>query len=114
VEANLVVIELKPDSQQRVEEWAEFIRSNLEEALLTLKNEGVTIENYFLVNIDSKDYLIGYMRARSLQRATQTVKDSLSEIDAIHQQFKTECWGKRFQGKSILELSRIENEEKFA
>ena len=52
MEISCVVIELKPNSKARVEEWAAFILTNKEEALLTLENEGVTVENFFFTEIE--------------------------------------------------------------
>lgn len=111
MEVGCVVIELKPDSKKRVDQWASFILSKKDEALETLKNEGVTIESYFFVNIEGKDYLIGYMRAKSMKYAQEAVKKSLSEIDAYHQQFKKDCWEKAIKTQPILELNRIVGEE---
>ena len=52
-----VVIELKPDSFERVKEWANFIENNKKQALETLKKETVTVENFFFVTLDKKDFL---------------------------------------------------------
>ena len=59
MEISCVVIELKSKNLKRVREWASFIQTNEEDALETLNNEGVTVENFFLVTLDKKDYLIG-------------------------------------------------------
>lgn len=114
MDVSCVVIELKPDSKARVEEWASFILSNKEQALLTLKNEGVTVESFFFTTIESKDYLIGYMRAKSLEKAHDVVKESLSEIDAYHKQFQQDCWVKGIRTQSMLELDRLVAEDKNA
>ena len=114
MEISCTIIELKPNSRSRVEEWVSFILANKDEALKTLENEQVTIENFFLTTIDSKDYLIGYMRAKSMEYAVSVVKESLSEIDACHQQFKKDCWKKGIEAELMLDLSRIANEEAFA
>ena len=114
MEVSCTVIELKPNSRNRVEAWASFILANKEKALLTLESEMVTVENFFFATIDSKDYLIGYMRAKSKEHATSVVKESLSKIDAYHQEFKKDCWKKGIETELMLDLSRIENEEAFA
>ena len=114
MEASCTIIELKPNSRDRVEEWATFILSNENEALLTLENEKVTVENFFLATIDSTDYLICYMRAKSMKYAESAVKESLSRIDAYHQQFKKDCWGKGIKAELVLDLCRIDYVEAVA
>ncbi len=111
MEVSCVIIELKPNSKDRVKEWSSFILSNKEMALSTLKNEGVTVENFFLTEIEGKDYLIGYMRAKSMSDAHKAVKESLSEIDAYHQKFKQDCWAKGINADLVLELDRLVGEE---
>jgi hypothetical protein len=114
MEINCIVIELKKDSLDRVREWAAFINHRREEALDTLKNEGVTIESFFLVKIEDKDYLLSFMRAESMEHAHEAVKHSLSEIDAYHQQFKKDTWLKGNWGELLVDLSRITDEESYA
>ena len=107
MEVRCVVIELKPNSKIRVEEWAAFILANKEDALSTLKCEGVKVENFFFVEIESKDYLIGYMRAKSMAQAHEAVEASLSEIDAYHKQFQKDCWVKGIRTEPVLALDRL-------
>lgn len=104
METSCVVIELKKNSLGRVREWAAFINTHREEALATLKNEGVTIESFFLVKLEDKDYLIGFMRAKSMEKAHEAVKQSLSEIDAYHQQFKKDTWLNGYRGELLVDL----------
>ena len=114
MEIDCAIIELKPNSHERVREWASHILKNKGEAVETLKNEGVTIESFFLVEIEDKDYLIGYMRAKSREKAQEVVKKSLSEIDAYHQKFKKDTWVRSIQSELMFDLSRIEGEDEIA
>jgi len=114
MDISCVVVELRPDSIGRVKEWAEFILDNREEALLTLENEGVTIESFFFVTIESKDYLIGYMRAKSMAHAQEAVKHSLSKVDAYHQQFKKDTWVDGSTAELMFDLSRVPDESRLA
>lgn len=114
MDVSCVVVELKPDSIGRVKEWAKFILENREEALSTLENEGVTIESFFLLTIESKDYLVGYMRAESMEHAHEAVKHSLSQVDAYHQQFKKDTWVGGIRAELMFDLSRLQNESNFA
>lgn len=86
------IIPLKPKSSRRVREWAETLNSRRDEALETLRDEGVEIESWFQFTLDGKDYLIGYMRAESIAIASDVVKTSEHPIDAYHQQFKQDTW----------------------
>ncbi len=88
------VIELKPDSMKRVEAWAETINERMDEAVVTLRDEGVALESWFNLSLNGKDYLLTYMRADSLKKAQEVVKESAHAIDAYHQQFK-----KRYVGR---------------
>ena len=51
MDVKCVVIELKPNSLSRVKEWVSFVKENEAEALQSLENEGVTVENFFLFAI---------------------------------------------------------------
>ena len=93
------VIELKPDSLGRVEAWAETLNARVDEAVATLRDEGVRLESWFHLPLNGKDYLLCYMRAESMQKAQEVVKESPHAIDAYHQQFKKDTWvgGKRLR-----------------
>lgn len=114
MDVSCVVVELKPDSLDRVKEWAKFILDNREEALATLENEEITIESFFFLTIESKDYLVGYMRAKSMERAHEAVKHSLSQVDAYHQQFKKDTWVGGIRTELMFDLSRVKDESSFA
>ena len=109
-----MLLSLKPNSLERVKEWAKFIKENEISALGSLQKETVTVENFFFVTLASKDYLIGYMRARSFEIASTTVKKSLSKIDAYHKEFQQETWVNGTKAELMVNLSRIHNEDKIA
>ncbi len=111
VEIKCVVIELKPNSLERVKEWADFIKDNEDAALETLENETVTVENFFFVTLENKDYLIGYMRAKSFEVASNAVKESLLAIDVYHKRFQKDVWVNGTSAELMVSLSRIRNEE---
>jgi len=98
------VIELKPNSMEQVEEWATTINNRIDEAIETLKDEGVEIESWFHLSLDGKDYLLSYMRADSLKKAQDTVKDSKHDIDAYHQQFKKDTWVGGTKARLLVDL----------
>jgi hypothetical protein len=85
-------IKLKPDSGDRVRAWAEEIMRRKEEALETLRDEGVILECFFLDRRGDGDYLIGIMAAEDFDRSQAVVRDSTHDIDAFHQAFKRDTW----------------------
>lgn len=93
-------IKLRPGSLERVREWAETLNERRDEALATLRDEGVTIESAFLERATDGDFLIIYMRASDLDSAVGAAAHSAHPIDAYHQEFKREAW----QGGEALEL----------
>lgn len=86
------IIELKPNSLDRVEEWATTLTERANEAIETIRNEGVKIESWFHLSLDGKDYLLCYMRVESIKEAHEVAKSSPHAIDAYHQQFKKDTW----------------------
>jgi Family of unknown function (DUF6176) len=86
------IIELKPNSLDRVEEWAITLNERADEAIATLQDEGVRIESWFHLSLDGKDYLLCYMRTESIEKAHEVVRSSPHAIDAYHQQFKRDTW----------------------
>jgi len=98
------IIELKPNSLERVGEWAKKINGRIEEAVATLQNEGVQIESWFHLSLDGKDYLLSYMRVDSSQQAQYAAQHSEHEIDAYHQQFKKDTWASGTRARLLIDL----------
>jgi hypothetical protein len=57
-ETRCVKIKLKPDSIEKVHEWARIINERKTEALATLHDEGVILESVFLDQNSEGDFLI--------------------------------------------------------
>ncbi len=98
------VIELKPNSLGLVDKWAKTLNERIDETVATLKDEGVTLESWFHLELEGKDYLLSYMRAESLEKAHEAAKHSTHDIDAIHQQFKKDTWAKGTRAKLLLDI----------
>jgi hypothetical protein len=100
-------IKLKPNSLEKVREWAAEITRRQDEALETLRDESIFIESFFLEQATDGDYLIAYIRAESLEQSQKAVEKSVHAIDAYHQAFKKECWesGKRLE--VLVDLNRV-------
>ena len=72
--------------------WASTINGRKDEALATLRDEGMKVESWFLLTLNDEVYLLSYMRSEDIERAHEVVKQSKHEIDTIHQQFKKDNW----------------------
>ena len=104
-------IQLKPDSLDTVYEWAKELMSRKNEALATLRDEGVWIESVFLERTEQGDFLIYYMKLESMDRAKEVVAKSKHAIDEYHQKFKKATWvtGKKLE--LLVDFDRFEEEE---
>lgn len=104
------IIKLKPDSASHVRAWAETMNARKDEAVASLRDEGVEIESWFSLTLDGDDYLICYMRAGSMKQAQEAAAKSAHAIDAVHQQFKVDTWlrGAGAVGRLLLDLSARE------
>ncbi|MCX7063240.1 MAG: DUF6176 family protein [Proteobacteria bacterium] len=101
------LIELKPGSADRVDAWAAHLNAHRASALESLRAEGVSVESWFSVSLDGKDYLLCYMRADSMEESQKVAAKSQNLVDAYHQQFKVDTWvrGAGVVGKLLLDLS---------
>ena len=61
------LIKLKPETENKVEEWKRKISSKLDEAATTLQDEDVQIESWFKIDIEGSKYLLWYLSAKSIE-----------------------------------------------
>ena len=108
-ETNCVKIKLKSGSIKRVREWAAEINRRRDEALATLRDEGVLVESVFLDSGEEGDFLIYYMKAESLQKAREAGRNSTHEIDAYHHQFQRDTFESGKKLELLVDLDRIES-----
>ncbi|MFN2454723.1 MAG: DUF6176 family protein [Pyrinomonadaceae bacterium] len=108
LETKCVKIRLKSGALDRVRAWAQTINERRDEALETLRDEGVVIESVFLDSTADGDFLIYYMRAESFDRADEVVQKSVHAIDAYHREFKRDTWIEREELKALIDLDRIQ------
>jgi hypothetical protein len=102
-----VKIKLKPDSIEKVREWAKTLNERKDEAIATLRDESVILETVFLDQTDEGDFLIYIMKAQNLEKAREAVRKSAREIDAYHQNFKRETWAERKQLELLVDLENF-------
>jgi hypothetical protein len=98
------MIKLKANSLDTVRQWTKVMNERKNEALQTIQNEGITVESVFLAKIGGDDFLVYYIRANDLQKSREVFKNSLMEIDLIHQQFKKDCWDVVSSTELLLDL----------
>lgn len=106
-ETKCVKVKLKPGSLQRVRAWADELKNRREEALETMRDEGVVVESAFLDSTSEGDFLMYYMKAESFEQAAAVVKQSMHAIDAYHQAFKQETTESDTQLELLMDLDRI-------
>jgi hypothetical protein len=107
-ETRCVKIQLKPNKLDYVREWAKMVNeTRREEAIVTLRNETIIIEAFFLDSTAEGDFLIVFMKAESFEKAEKSVKSSTYEIDLYHQKFKKEVWEHRKELETLVDLDRI-------
>ena len=92
MDTQCVKIRLKPDSIERVREWASELRARPDEVMATLRDEGVVVESAFLDSTADGEFLIYYVKAKSMEAAQEAVQRSTHPIDTYHQHFKTDTW----------------------
>jgi Family of unknown function (DUF6176) len=78
------LIKLNPDSESKVDEWRDTMKSRIGEALATLVHEGAAIESWFRVKIEGQDYLLWYMRAESMKKVFEVSQTFKHPIDKYH------------------------------
>ena len=105
MDVTAVVIELKPNTGQRVEEWAAHIREHRDEALETLRAEGVSVESWFSLSLGGKEYLLAYMRSESMEASAAVARRSAAPIDAYHRKFKEDTWLRGTDARLLVDLA---------
>ncbi|MEW6997405.1 DUF6176 family protein [Colwelliaceae bacterium BS250] len=84
------LIKLKPETENKVEEWKHTISSRLDEAAATLQDEDVQIESWFKVEIEGNKYLLWYLRAKSIKRVFEVSLQLKHPIDKFHYELMAE------------------------
>lgn len=101
-------IKLKKGSLTEVKAWALELNNRIEEAMETLKDEGVYLETVFLDRASDADYLIYFMKVLDEEKAGRIAQKSKHAIDAFHQKFKKNCWISKHPLELLIDLDRYE------
>lgn len=112
MDVGAVLIQLKPKALTHVSAWQAELNARKDEAIETLKAEGVLVESWFYLELEGNDYLLAYTRAENIEKAHALARNSHFPIDQVHQQFKSN-WLKVIPAKLLLDLENngvLENE----
>ncbi len=90
----LTKVKLKVNSKQQLIIWSEYLNNNIDEVVLSLKNEGVKIECWFYEELDNDIWIYCFWAPGNSQNAKLIAKNSKLLVDDVHRKFKLECWEK--------------------
>ncbi|MBJ8441282.1 DUF6176 family protein [Acinetobacter junii] len=107
MDVGAVLIKLKQDTLANVDAWKIEIEQRKDEAIQTLKAEGVTIESWFHLELDGNNYLIAYIRSHDIGHAQQVARNSSFEIDKVHKQFK-QNWERIIPATLLVDLENYD------
>ncbi len=105
-ETRCIKIKLKPNSLEKVREWARTINKRKDEALATLLDENVILETVFLDETSEGDFLIYFMKAENFEKVKEVFERSVHEIDEYHRNFMSETYEKREDLEMLIDLDR--------
>lgn len=103
MDVGAVLIKLKPNALPHVNDWKEEIQKRKQEAIQTLKAEGVCVESWFYLELDGQDYLLAYMRANNIAQAQEVAKTSDFDIDQVHKKLK-DHWERKYTAQLLVDL----------
>jgi hypothetical protein len=92
MDVSAILIRLKPDTAPLVASWQERILQLKEQAIESIRNEGIEVESWFQVQLAGEHYLLAYIRSGDIARAEVIGAQSPLEVDAVHRQFKLDTW----------------------
>lgn len=99
-------IQLKPDSVDRVREWAATLNNRQAEVLETLRNEGIYLECAFLDHREDGDWLVYIIKAEDMAKGWEIFQNSTLPIDEYHKKFMAEVALKRENLETLTQFDR--------
>lgn len=84
--------------------------SRLDEAAATLQGEEVQIESWFTASINGEDYLIWYLRAKSIKRVFEVSKELKHPIDKFHYELMADITAANGNiiAKPLIDIPRVQ------
>ncbi len=98
------LIKVKPEAAELVQQWTTTITQRMDEALLTLRDEGVQIESWFELELEGSKYLLWYMRAESIAAIWSAFETSTHDIDHFHLETMTALTEAAFEATPLVDL----------
>jgi len=91
METQCLKIKLKDGMKGRVREWCKTFTNHpdLDEVL---EKETVVVESLFLEERENGDYLLFYLKAKSLQQANEFLTTVQHPLNELSLNFMKECW----------------------
>lgn len=99
------LIKLKPGTEPTVRAWRETLEQRQDEALQTLRDEGIAIESWFQMEIGGEQYLLWYIRAESIARAREIAGRSTHAVDEYHFDVMSRITDRRIDASLLLHLT---------
>ena len=90
-EVTLIKQKIKEDKIEKLRGWMKDVANREEEAVETLKDEGVFTETAFIEETDQGAFLVTYMEVDELEQVWETFEDSDHEIDKEFKRVMNEC-----------------------
>lgn len=102
------LIKLKPNTDHKITQWRDTISSRLDEAAATLQDEEVQIESWFKIVIEGQQYLLWYLRAKSIKRVFKVSMQLKHPIDRFHYELMAEITATNgnIQAEPIIDIPR--------
>jgi Family of unknown function (DUF6176) len=100
------LVKLKPDSEIKLEQWRSTIASRLQEVAATLQDEGVQVESYFTIDIAGENYLLWYLRAKSIKRVFEIASQFKHPIDQFHFEMMEAITESVAMAKPLIDIPR--------
>ncbi|MGP9034317.1 MULTISPECIES: DUF6176 family protein [Glutamicibacter] len=95
----LMRFRVKPGKIERVDQWLQFLNSNMPAVLETLEGERMYVETIFSETLDGAEYLYWY----SIQGHGGTeVRDSAHWLDERHLEYWDECIDPDFAPQTLV------------
>lgn len=99
------LIKLTSGTSPAIEQWREATCARMEEVARALREDEIQIESWFTIEIAGQNYLLWYMRAKSIQRALLAMKDLRRPIDKFHFDFLTNVTEANIVAKPLIDLT---------
>jgi len=105
MEAAAGLIKLSPNTGELVGEWRDTLEATRVEALQNLRDEGVSVESWFQVEIAGELYLLWYMRAESVRTVREFAGRSKHDVDAYHFEIMSKTTQSQMEAILLLDMS---------